>query len=106
MNIEQLRDYCLSKSGVEESFPFDADTLVFKVRGKIFCLTNLSNDVFSFSVKCNPEYAIELREQYLAVQPGYHLNKKHWNTILVDGTLFDSMLHRFVDDSYDLVSKK
>ena len=106
MNIEQLREYCLSKPEVEESFPFDLETLVFKIQGKIFCLTSLYNEQFSFNVKCNPEHAIELREQYSAVLPGFHMNKKHWNTVVVDGTLSDKILCQFIDESYDLIYKK
>lgn len=80
MNIEELREYCISKKDVTESFPFDETTLVFKVRGKMFALTDLEGEL-SINLKCDPDLAIELREKYPAVQPGYHMNKKHWNTI-------------------------
>ena len=103
MNIEELRDYCLSKKGVEESFPFGPETLVFKVMDKSFLLTGLENDPLQFNVKCDPEKAIELRERYTSVQPGYHMNKKHWNTILADGAVTKKLLCGWIDDSYDLV---
>lgn len=103
MDIESLRDYCLSKPAVEETFPFGPDTLVYKVGGKIFLISSLNSETFRFSVKCDPEKVIELREQYDCVQPGYHLNKKHWNTIIVDGTVSNSMLKEWINDSYDLI---
>jgi len=104
MNIEELRTYCLAKAGVTESFPFGPETLVFKVGEKLFLLTGLDSLPLSFNVKCDPERAIELREQYPeSVLPGYHMNKKHWNTILVDGTLTQALLHELIDHSYDLV---
>lgn len=102
MNIEELREYCLSKKGVTESFPFDETTLVFKVMGKMFALTD-TEDEFSINLKCDPEKAIELREKYPAVQPGYHMNKKHWNTIYIDGSLSDDILKTLIEDSYNLV---
>ena len=103
MNIEELREYCLSKKGVTESFPFDETTLVFKVMGKMFALTD-TEDEFSINLKCDPEKAIELREKYPAVQPGYHMNKKHWNTIYVDGSVSDEKLKAWIDDSYWLIT--
>ena len=106
MNIEDIRDYALSLKGVSESFPFGEDTLVFKVDNKIFLLASLTSEVLQFNVKCNPEYALELREQYSSVLPGYHMNKKHWNTIIVDGTLTAAQLREFIQDSWFLVSKK
>ena len=106
MNIEDIRDYALSLKGVSESFPFGENTLVFKVDNKIFLLASLTSEVLQFNVKCNPEYAVELREQYPSVLPGYHMNKKHWNTIIVDGTLTAAQLREFIEDSYFLVSKK
>src|SRR6185437_3804607 len=106
MNIEELRDYVLSLKNVEESFPFGEDTLVFKTNDKIFLLVSLSSSPLQFNVKCDPEKAIELREQYSCILPGYHMNKKHWNTIIVDGTLSQSQLKNFIKDSYDLISKK
>jgi len=104
MNIEDLRDYALSKAGVEEGFPFGESTLVFKVKGKIFLLAALEADPLQFNVKCDPEKAIEWRERYASVLPGYHMNKKHWNTVLVDGTLSRQELAEMIDDSYDLVA--
>ena len=106
MNIEELRDYALSLENVSESFPFGENTLVFKVDNKIFLLASLTAEVLQFNVKCDPEYAVELREQYPSVLPGYHMNKKHWNTIIVDGTLTAAQLREFIKDSYILVSKK
>ncbi len=103
MDIETLRSYCLSKTGVSESFPFGEETLVFKVFGKIFLLTNLFSVPTSFNVKCEPEKALEWREKYLAVQPGYHMNKKHWNTVLIDGSIESGILMEMINDSYDLV---
>jgi predicted DNA-binding protein (MmcQ/YjbR family) len=102
MNIEDLRDYCLLKKDVTESFPFDKNTLVFKVAGKMFLLTDLV-DTFSINIKCDPEKAIELREKYNGVLPGYHMNKKYWNTVLIDGSIEDSILMRWIDNSYNLV---
>ena len=103
MNIEELRDYCLSKKGVEETLPFGPETLVFKVMGKVFLLTGLDSSPVEFNVKCDPEKVIELRDQYSCVQPGYHMNKKHWNTITVDGSVNNKKLHEWISDSYNLV---
>jgi predicted DNA-binding protein (MmcQ/YjbR family) len=103
MNIEELRDYCLQKPGVTEGFPFGEDTLVFKVGEKIFLLTGL--DSSSFNVKCDPELAVELREQHDEVKPGFHMNKKHWNTVHTDGSLTNKQLRNMVDHSYELVFK-
>jgi predicted DNA-binding protein (MmcQ/YjbR family) len=103
MDIEQIREYCLAKSGVEETLPFGPDVLVFKVTGKIFLLLPLNNDSLQFNVKCDPEVAIELREHYPCVLPGYHMNKKHWNTIIVDGSAPVKLLREWIDHSYDLV---
>jgi predicted DNA-binding protein (MmcQ/YjbR family) len=105
MNIESLREYCLSKAGTEESLPFGPDTLVYKVKGKIFLITSLDEERLSFNVKCDPGLAIELREQYSCVLPGYHMNKKHWNTIVVDGSVSSKQLKEWIDHSYDLVNK-
>ncbi len=102
MNIEEYRAYCISKPGVTEEFPFDNETLVFKVVGKVFALTNIS-EFGSLNLKCDPEKAVELRDRYLAVIPGYHMNKKHWNTILFDGSITDKLLKQWIDDSYNLV---
>lgn len=104
MDIELLREYCLAKPGVEETIPFGPDTLVFKVNGKIFLLTGLDEEQLSFNVKCDPEKAPELREEYACVQPGYHMNKKHWNTVVVDGSVPVKLLNDWIDHSYELVS--
>ena len=103
MNIEELQAYCLSKPGTEETLPFGPDTLVYKVAGKIFLLTGLDEELLQFNVKCNPDKAIELREQYACVLPGYHMNKKHWNTVVVDGTVPARLLKEWIDHSYELV---
>jgi len=103
MNIEQIREHCLKKKGVTEEFPFDEETLVFKVAGKIFLLASLEAIPLQINIKCDPEKAIELREEYDSVLPGYHMNKKHWNTIIIDGTVPTSNLFEWIDDSYSLV---
>jgi predicted DNA-binding protein (MmcQ/YjbR family) len=107
MDIEQLRDYVLQKPSVTEGFPFGEDTLVFKTKEKIFLLAGLDSSPLQFNVKCDPAKAIELREEFPNnVLPGYHMNKKHWNTIIIDGTLTSKLLKEMIDHSYDLVSKK
>ncbi len=103
VNIEDLREYCLAKELVEESFPFDEDTLVFKVNGKIFLLVGISDSPVRFNVKCDPERAIELRASYPFVLPGYHMNKKHWNTVVAENGASRRLLHEMIDHSYDLV---
>jgi Uncharacterized protein conserved in bacteria len=103
MDIESLREYCLAKPAVEETLPFGPNTLVYKVEGKMFLLCGLDSEVLSFNVKCDPEKAIELRERYDCVQPGYHMNKKHWNTIVVDGSVSNNLLKEWIDDSYELI---
>jgi predicted DNA-binding protein (MmcQ/YjbR family) len=100
MNIETLREYCLAKKEVSEGFPFGETVLVFKVKGKIFLLARLDQPVLEFNVKCDPEKAVEWREQYAAVLPGYHMNKKMWNTVVVDGTVPGRILREMIDDSY------
>ena len=105
MNIEQLWEYCKAKPEAEEGFPFGPETLVFKVKGKIFLLVSLAKQPLQFNVKCDPEKAIELREQFAAILPGYHMNKKLWNTVIVDGTIPINKLQEFIDDSYFLVAK-
>jgi predicted DNA-binding protein (MmcQ/YjbR family) len=106
MHIENLRNYILQKPSVTEGFPFGEDTLVFKVNDKIFFLASLESSPLQFNVKCNPDKAIELREEYPElVLPGYHMNKKHWNTIIVDGRLSATQLKGMIDHSYDLVAK-
>ena len=104
MNIEQLRDYCLQKPGATEGLPFGEDTLVFKAGGKIFLLTSITLGN-QFNVKCDPELAVELRERYTEVVPGYHMNKKMWNTVRMDGSLTTKQLLEMVDHSYQLVVK-
>ena len=105
MDIEQIREYCLSKKEVTEGFPFGEETLVFKVKEKIFLLASLGQPSLQFNIKCDPEKAIELREQYPAIIPGYHMNKKHWNTIIVDGSIPRKLIQEMIDDSYLLVAK-
>jgi predicted DNA-binding protein (MmcQ/YjbR family) len=105
MDIESLRDYCVTKKGVTESFPFGEDTLVFKAGEKIFALVNLDNEL-SINLKCEPSFALELRERYSSVTPGYHMNKKHWNTVMLDGTVPDKEIFSWVDHSYELVRGK
>ena len=102
MNLEELREYCLAKAGVTEGLPFGEDTLVFKVGEKLFLLTSigLGNQ---FNVKCDPELAVELREQHPEVTPGYHMNKKLWNTVKMDGNLTDKQLSAMIDHSYEQV---
>ncbi|MGZ3810145.1 MAG: MmcQ/YjbR family DNA-binding protein [Mucilaginibacter sp.] len=104
MNIEEIRDHCLAKPGVTEGLPFGEDTLVFKVGEKIFLLISIA-DSTHFNVKCDPELAVELRERHTEVQPGYHMNKKHWNTIYTEGSLTRRQLSEMIDHSYDLVLK-
>ncbi|MDB9961716.1 MmcQ/YjbR family DNA-binding protein [Oceanihabitans sp.] len=109
MNIEQLRDYCLSKKGVTEAFPFDETTLVFKVSGKMFALTSLKGweeGTPSINLKCDPDYAQELRATYESIQPGYHMNKKHWNTVqLNQEALNPNFIIKLINHSYDAVVK-
>jgi len=102
MNIETVREYCISKKGVTEGFPFGEDTLVFKKNGKIFALANLDGDL-SINLKCDPGYALELREKYPAVTAGYHMNKKHWNTVIIDGSVADKDIFSWIDHSYNLI---
>lgn len=106
MNIETLRDYCLSKPGAEETQPFGPDTLVYKVSGKVFLLVGLDAEDLRFNVKCDPDKAIELRDEYPCVLPGFHMNKKHWNTIVVDGSVSIALLKEWIDHSYTLVAPK
>lgn len=104
MNIETLREYCLTKAGVTEGFPFDNDTLVFKVMGKMFALCSLEK-ADSVNLKCDPEYALRLREEYPGrVIAGWHMNKKHWNTVSLDGGLPEALLRSLIDHSYELVA--
>ncbi len=102
MDIVTVRDYCMAKKNVTESLPFGDDTLVFKKNGKIFALANLDGDL-SLNLKCDPSFAIELRERYSSVTPGYHMNKKHWNTVIIDGSVPDNEIFSWIDHSYDIV---
>ena len=102
MDIETYREYCLSKPFVTEHFPFDEQTLVFKVKNKIFALCDI-HQFKSVNLKCNPEKAIELREQYVAVHPGFHMSKTHWNTVEFDGSISWKLLREWIDHSYDMV---
>ena len=104
MNLEELRAYCLSKPGTEETLPFGPDTLVFKVHGKVYLLVGLDEEDLRFNVKCDPDKAEELRAEYACVLPGYHMNKKHWNTIVVDGSVPRNLIRSWIDHSYELVS--
>jgi predicted DNA-binding protein (MmcQ/YjbR family) len=106
MNIETLQEYCLSKPDAEETLPFGPDTLVYKVNGKIFLLVGLESDPLQFNVKCDPDKVQELREEFPCVLPGYHMNKKHWNTIVVDGSVSNAQLKEWIDWSYELVKGK
>lgn len=103
MDIEALRDYCLKKKGVTESFPFGESTLVFKVKEKLFLLASLDDSPLQFNVKADPDRALKLRENYASILPGYHMNKKHWNTVIVDGTIPPKLIREMIDDSYCLV---
>ena len=105
MNIEVFRAYCLAKKGVEETFPFDDVTLVFKVMNKMFALTGLDAEEFKVNLKCDPDRSIELRETYGDIQPGWHMNKKHWNTVTFENELEDALLYELIDHSYELVVK-
>ena len=103
MDVETFHAVCLGKKGVEAGFPFDETTLVFKVMGKIFALTGLDESKFTVNLKCDPERALELRERYPEIQPGYHMSKKHWNTVDFEGSLPDKLLLELIDHSYELV---
>ena len=106
MNIEQLREYVIQKPSVTEGFPFGDTVIVFKVKEKVFLLVPLDTDSLQFNVKCDPEKAIQLREEYPdTVLPGYHMNKKHWNTVVVNGVLSNKQILEMVDESYQLVGK-
>ena len=103
MNAGELRDWCLSLRGAEETFPFGPNTSVFKVAGKMFALSQLGAESLRVSVKCEPDLAAALRSAHAAVLPGYHLNKRHWNTVIIDGSLADKEIQEMIEDSYDLV---
>lgn len=108
MNIQAFYDYCLAKKGVTEHFPFDEDTLVFKVGGKMFALSSLTQwekGEASVNLKCDPDRALELRAQYEAIEPGFHMSKVHWNTVTIDGDVPEKLLRELIDHSYELVFK-
>ena len=104
MNIEQLRDFCLNLKGSSEGFPFNETVLVFKVMGKIFLLTNLEGD-FQITIKNDPEKIMNMREEYPSVKPGYHVSKKYWNTIDMDGSIKDQLLREWIVESYESVAQ-
>jgi len=103
MNIETLREYCLNKKGVSDSFPFDDNALVFKVLNKMFLIIPINSNPLNFTAKCDPYKAVKLREEYESINPGYHTNKKHWNTIEVNPDISDDLIYDLVNHSYDLV---
>jgi predicted DNA-binding protein (MmcQ/YjbR family) len=105
MNIESIREYCLRLPGVTEGFPFGEEVLVFKVAGKMFLLLPLKESPVQFNAKCDPDKAIELRAEYAFIEPGYHMNKKHWNTVICDESEKDAFFFSLIKDSYDLVKK-
>lgn len=102
MNIEAFRNYCIQKKGVTEETPFGPDTLVFKVMNKVFAITDI-NTFELINLKCDPERAVLLREEYDAIIPGYHMNKKHWNSLVMNGSLSDTLIHELIDHSYELI---
>ncbi|MEY2830057.1 MAG: hypothetical protein RIQ33_1915 [Bacteroidota bacterium] len=106
MNLESIREYCLQKEGGTEHMPFGPSVAVYKVNHKMFCLISLDEIPTTINVKCDPEYAIELREKYTSVIPGYHMNKKYWNTIIIDGSIPSKIVKQFIDDSYQLIVQK
>ena len=103
MNIEEITEYCLNKKGVTQEFPFDEVTLVFKVMGKMFLLASLEKIPLQINIKCSPEEAVEVREKYEAVIPGYHMNKQHWNTVIIDNSIPPKNILSWIDNSYDLI---
>ena len=105
MHIEQFREYCQTKKSVTEDFPFDEYTMCVRVMGKIFAITGLDAEQFTVNLKCDPDYALELRERHPEVQPGWHMNKKHWNTVDFEGGLDEKMLRHLIDHSYEQVVK-
>ena len=104
MTLDQLLDYCLAKNDVESSFPFGPEVLVLKVKGKVFLLVPLNSYPLQFNVKCDPERALMLREEYASIIPGYHMNKKHWNTIILDGTVPVRLILEMINHSYELIT--
>ena len=105
LSLEKIRKYCNTKKGSQEDFPFDFSTLVFKVGSKMFALTNIDSEELYLNLKCDPFYSLELRSKYTQITPGYHMNKKHWNTVIVDGEVPDDEILNLIDHSYDLVFK-
>ena len=105
MNIEEIREYCITKPAVTEGFPFNDTALVFKVAGKMFALLDLSEDSRGITLKCDPELAIELREQHPEVTPAWHFNKIHWNGITLTGSITEKQLKEWIDHSYEIVKK-
>jgi predicted DNA-binding protein (MmcQ/YjbR family) len=103
MDAAGLRGWCLEQTGAVEDFPFGPEHSVFKVEGKIFALSALERTPLEVSLKCEPDLAVALRDSYAAIRPGYHLNKRHWNTVTLDGTLPDQLVRDLIEDSYDLV---
>lgn len=103
MNVESFREYCLSKPGATEDTPFGPEDIVFKVAGKMFAIIALMEVPPRVNLKCDPDLALELRDRYEQVQPGYHMNKKHWNTVVLDGVIPEKEIEKMIDDSYDLV---
>jgi predicted DNA-binding protein (MmcQ/YjbR family) len=105
ITMNDIRRHCCAKKGVTEDFPFDASTLVFRVGPRIFLLTDIDADTLSVNLKCDPFLSLELRRRYRQVTPGYHMNKKHWNTVLLDGGIPDGEVYMLMDHSYELVVK-
>src|SRR4029077_6161264 len=103
MDLEQFREYCLNKPYVTEVTPFGEDVLVFKVAGKMFALARLDQVPATANLKCDPDSALDLRDRYEQVRPGYHMNKKHWNTVEIDGGIPEAGLYKMIDHSYELV---
>lgn len=103
MNIETFREYCLSKPAATEGTPFGPENIVFKVEGKMFALATLDEVPSAVNLKCDPDLALELRDRYEQVSPGYHMNKKHWNTVVLDGVIPQAEIRKMIDHSYDLV---
>lgn len=101
--LDDLAAYCLAKKGASADYPFDATTLVFRVGGKIFALTSTENSPARVNLKCEPTLAADLRDQYSSILPGYHMNKLHWNTVVLDGTVPDTLIREMIDMSYDIV---
>lgn len=106
MDYEGVRTYCLTKLEAAEEYPFGEGTLVFKVAGRMFALIHEDSEPLSFNLKCDPEDALALRDQYAAITPGYHMDKKHWNTLVLNGSLNDDLVRELIDHSYDLVVRK